>query len=73
VQQQRGKKRNQPTKQEKSVQVVMDQFVTVQSETESKDIELEEKRLKYMIESEEHKIEIEERWCEADRQRELQM
>ena len=51
----------------------MDQFVAVQSETESKYIELEEKRLKYMKESEEHKIEIEERQREADRQHELQM
>ena len=45
----------------------MDQFAAVQSETESKYIELEEKKLKYMKELEEHKIEIEERRCEADR------
>ena len=65
--QQQGKKRKQPTKLEKSLQVVMDQFAAVQSETESKYIELEEKKLKYMKELEEHKIEIEERRCEADR------
>ena len=70
---QRGKKRKQPNKLEKSLQVVMDQFVTVQHETENKYIELEEKRLKYMKESEAHKMEMEEGRCEADRQHELQM
>jgi len=51
----------------------MDQFAAVQNETEKKYIELKQKRLKYMKESEEHRIEMEERWHEADRQHELQM
>ena len=67
---QRGKKRKQLTKLEKSLQVAMDQFVAAQNETENKYNELEKSTLK---ESKEHKIEMEERQHKADRQHELQM
>jgi len=69
----RGKKRKQQSKLEKSLEVVMDKYVAVQQDMEDKYVELEEKRLKFMKESEAYKIEVEERRREADRQHELQM
>ena len=51
----------------------MDKFVASQREMEEKYVELEEKRLKLTKELEEHRQQMQERWCENDHRHELQM
>ena len=58
---------------EKSLSIVMDKFVAAQECAEKKYLELEEKRMKLMMEAEEHRLELEERRREAERQHEMNM
>ena len=51
----------------------MDRFVAAQECVEDRYLELEEKRMKLMMEAEEHRMGVEEERWEADRQHQMQM
>ena len=71
--QQRKRKRAPVSKIERTLGLVVDKFVAAQNHAEERYLQLEEKRMKLIMEAEEHRMERADKQQEEDRQHELQI